>query len=261
MAGAAAAAAEASKLDAGLCSACGRAAVFKCSRCLVARYCAEPCQRAAWPSHKLACAQLRAEALIRVERLVFDVTSQPPRVLLRPTGDGEPAELTAAQLKAPLGRFPYGQAGGSVPPQAVMGHFTIGVSVALQRLEEDDDEDLKAYVAGAAVLGGGRLKLNACTVQSDTMFTIPVLIERWEKSGGALWRVEDAVAVVLERFRVKHEASAKGIIWGAAGLNGFWAVVVEGGGENEQKRFSLCPHLGYHFTADAKSGYSSCAIA
>jgi len=42
--------------------ACREAARFACSRCRAASYCAESCQRAAWPAHKALCAPIAAAA-------------------------------------------------------------------------------------------------------------------------------------------------------------------------------------------------------
>ena len=247
-----------SKFEAGLCSVCGATAASKCGRCFVARYCGKPCQRSDWPSHKGVCAELRDQAIIQLEHIVFDVSAQPPRALLRLGGRGEPVELTAAQLKAPLGRFPYGQQGGSTPPEAVVGKLSFGSSVELGVLEPDKSGNL-VYGPGSVLLGGGRLKLLSSHTRTDSMFPITVTVEEWFKSGGALWLVEDAIAVVLERYRVKHEPSSPGFVWGSDHLKGFWAVAVEKG--SAPGRFSLAPHLFYHLSADIHHAYGSCSIA
>jgi hypothetical protein len=247
------------QFDVGLCSVCGKTAESKCSRCLVVRYCGKPCQRTNWASHKVACAELRDNSLLQLEHLVFDVSAQPPRALVRLGGRGEPVELTAAQLKAPLGRFPYGQQGGSTPPEAVVGKLSIGTSVELGKLEPDESGKL-VYGPGPALLGvGRRLKLLSSHTRTDSMFSITVTVEEWEKAGGALWLVEDAIAIVLERFRVKHEPSSAGFVWGSDHVKGFWAVSVEK--DSAPGRFSLCPHLFYHFTVDVNHAYGSCVVA
>jgi hypothetical protein len=244
--------------SAGCCLQCGRTASHKCARCQVARYCSVECQRSNWPSHKGTCKELLQRALVQVEDLVFDVSADVPRALIRPRLPGEeargkPVALTPAQLSAPLGQLPYGQQGGGTPPQPVVGSFRFGTSVELPGLSGGYDD----YARDAPVLGGGRLVFNSAKAVSDSMFSCNVIVEEWKKAGAALWRVEDVIAVVLERFRVKQPPSTEGLVWGSRGLGDFWAVSVKSGTPGQ---FCLSPHLYYHYTLDVTGSNNNCAI-
>lgn len=241
-----------------LCIVCSCDASHKCSRCLITYYCSKTCQVASWPSHKIACKQLRNEALIRVERLVFDISCKPPRALLRPSAHAEPIELTAAQLRAPLGRFPYSQQGENVPPEPVIGNFAFGTSVELGKIKTNPKGKME-YIDGDDKFSNGRLNLVGLYSRSDTMFSTSVTIEDWQKAGGGQWCVEDVVQIVLQRFQVHHEDSENGWLWGDKFPDGLWAMKTEG--QTPPGRFSLLPHLSYHFSADINHPFSTlCSI-
>lgn len=262
--------------EAGLCFVCGRTAASKCGRCHVVRYCGEACQRTNWPSHRAACRDLLSAALIQVEDLVFDVSSQPPRALIRPrapgapSASGAPVSLTSAQLAAPLGQWPFGRQGGGTPPQPVIGSFRLGTSVELPIASSVGKSSYEEYVRDAPKLGGGgRLSLAAATGVSDTMFSITVVVETWTKSGGALWLVSDVVDVVLEHYRKKHAPDAPGLVWGSRNVKGMWAVSLEEADRDDAGvrmppapgQFALLPHLYYHFTHDVTgSSSNSCCV-
>jgi hypothetical protein len=246
----------------GCCLQCGHVARHKCARCLVVRYCSTDCQRANWATHKGSCKELRQGALIQVEDLVFDVTEQPPKVLIRPraqgskSASGAPIPLTPEQFASPLGQWPFGQQGGDTPPQPVVGVFRLGTSVELN-VTAGEGEGYDSYIRDAPKLGGGRLVLASTKSVRDSMFACSVTVEEWRKEGGALWRVEDAVAVILERYRVKQPPSTRGIVWGSTGLGDFWAVNVKSGSPGQ---FCLFPHLYYHYTADITSENNNCVV-
>ena len=239
------------------CLHCGLEAPLKCSRCLVAHYSSETCQVLSWPSHKPVCKKLRNAALVQLELLVFDISCKPPRALLRPSARADPMELTAAQLKAPLGRFPFSMQKIDIPLEAVVGTFSLGTSVELGKIGTNAKGEI-SYADNENTFIGERLKLVRINELSDTMFTTSVTVETWEKTGGALWRVEDVIKVVLQRFLVEHDNSEKGWLWGPSFPNGLWAMKVEG--DAPPGRFSLSPHLSYHFTVDVNHAFSGCTI-
>ena len=254
-------------LELGRCFVCHKTAAYLCSICSVVRYCGRDCQRKDWKAggHKRSCGELKGKSCIALEELVFDVSVAPPRVLLRPLAEGgerkgAPAPLTAAELASPVIRFPFSECGGKVPRVPMVGSFSLGTSVILGSAVGAGPE--ADYVARAPRLQGGCLALRRAANTRDTMFEINVLVEQWEKEGGAgVWTVEDVAAVVLERFRVKLPPSTPDIAWGADALRGWWAVVKD---SDAPGLFCLMPHLSYHFTYDCTEGdanLAGCAVA
>jgi hypothetical protein len=164
--------------------------------------------------------------------------------------------LTPAQLSAPLGQWPFSGMGTSIIHlRSLSDACFFGSTVDLLPLVPGGTFD--DYVRSVPSLGHGHLHLVSATGVRDSMFTCAVTVEAWEKDKGALWLVQDAIDVVLERYRVKQPACTKGFVWGSENVQGDWAAVVSSGTPGQ---FCVLPHLGYHYSNDVTGSAKNCAV-
>jgi hypothetical protein len=202
------------------------------------------------------CRQLLAASLVAIEDLVFDVSAQPPRALIRPREGlqvrGTPVELTAAQLAAPAGRWPFGKQGAGVPPEPIINDFCYGTAIDLFLAPPGATyETLPALAPNV-----GLAKLVQAIGQRDTMFSCNFTVETWRRPG--LWKVSDVVEVVLARYRVVHEPNVESCVWGSSNLGGSWALSQN---SDTPGQFAIVPHLFYHYALDVTgSQTNNCAI-
>ena len=109
------------------------------------------------------------------------------------------------------------------------------------------------------------LKSQVCLIQYQVALTsflnLVSLVESWiQNLLKKIWKCRTVnLQIVLQRFKVNHEGSENGFLWGDKFLDVLWAMKTEG--KTPPGRFSLVPHLHYHFTADVNYPFSKfCSI-